>query len=136
MLDKGSILQYNIIEYCITRYRKGGFIMIPSQMLKGVLEGCILEIIRKRETYAYEISKQLEEYGFGIISEGTIYPIILRLQKNGLVKATLQDSNSGPKRKYYHLAEKGVATLNQFKDNWQELDHAVNQLLMGGQDNE
>jgi len=110
--------------------------MIPSQMLKGVLEGCILEIIQKRETYAYEISKQLEEYGFGMISEGTIYPIILRLQKSDLVKATLQDSSSGPKRKYYHLTEKGFYTLDQFKENWQELGQAVNQLFMGGIDNE
>ena len=105
--------------------------MIPSQMLKGVLEGCILEIIQKRETYAYEISKQLEEYGFGIISEGTIYPIILRLQKNELVKSTLRDSNSGPKRKYYSLTDKGSSALNQFKENWQELDQAVNELFIG-----
>lgn len=110
--------------------------MIPSQMLKGMLEGCILEIIRQRETYAYEISKQLEQYGFGTISEGTIYPIILRLQKSELVEATLQDSNSGPKRKYYHLTEKGVTILNQFKDNWQELDHAVNKLLSGVNEDE
>ena len=106
--------------------------MIPSQMLKGVLEGCILEVIRKRETYAYEISKQLGEYGFGNISKGTIYPIILRLQKNELVKSTLHDSSSGPKRKYYSLTEKGFATLNQFKENWQELDQAVNELFIGG----
>lgn len=105
--------------------------MIPSQMLKGVLEGCILEVIRKRETYAYEISKQLGEYGFGNISEGTIYPIILRLQKNELVKSTLHDSSSGPKRKYYSLTEKGFSTLNQFKENWQELDQAVNELFIG-----
>mgnify|MGYP003448991760 CR=1 FL=1 len=56
--------------------------MIPSQMLKGMLEGCILEIINMQETYAYEISEKLGKYGFGEISEGTIYPIILRLQKN------------------------------------------------------
>ena len=56
--------------------------MISSQMLKGMLEGCILKIISQKETYAYEISKELENYGFGTISEGTIYPIILRLQKN------------------------------------------------------
>lgn len=110
--------------------------MIPTQMLKGVLEGCLLEVIRKKEIYAYEISKQLEAYGFGTVSEGTIYPIILRLQRNDLVKATLKDSDSGPKRKYYHLTEKGVSTLKQFKENWQALDYAVNQLLTGGQDNE
>ncbi|MDD2235051.1 MAG: PadR family transcriptional regulator [Desulfitobacteriaceae bacterium] len=106
--------------------------MIPTQMLKGMLEGCILEIIRKQETYAYEISKLLEEYGFGEISEGTIYPIILRLQKSELVKATVRDSNSGPKRKYYRLTEKGTVSLNEFKDNWNELEHAINHLFMGG----
>lgn len=110
--------------------------MIPSQMLKGVLEGCILEIIKKQETYAYEISKQLERYGFGEISEGTIYPIILRLQKNGLIEATLKDSSIGPKRKYYHLTEKGLINLTEFKNSWQKLEHAVNQLLMRGKDNE
>lgn len=110
--------------------------MIPSQMLKGVLEGCILEIIRKQETYAYEISKQLEKYGFGEISEGTIYPIILRLQKSELLEATIQESNIGPKRKYYHLTEKGVISLNEFKNNWQKLANAVNQLFMEGEENE
>ncbi|MFZ7132415.1 MAG: PadR family transcriptional regulator [Eubacteriales bacterium] len=110
--------------------------MIPSQMLKGMLEGCILEIICKHETYAYEISKLLEKYGFGTISEGTIYPIILRLQKSELVKATLRDSNSGPKRKYYHLTEKGKINLNKFKNNWNELEYAINQLITGGKEDE
>ncbi|AFM00026.1 putative transcriptional regulator [Desulfitobacterium dehalogenans ATCC 51507] len=104
--------------------------MIPSQMLKGMLEGCILEVIRKKETYAYEISEQLEKYEFGTISEGTIYPIILRLQKSEMIEATLRDSKSGPPRKYYHLTEKGVAALAQFKENWQELESAINQLFM------
>lgn len=106
--------------------------MIPSQMLKGVLEGCILEVIRKQETYAYEISKLLEEYGFGKISEGTIYPIILRLQKSELVKARVQYSNSGPKRKYYRLTEKGIVSLNEFKANWNKLENAINDLFIGG----
>ncbi len=60
--------------------------MIPSQMLKGLLEGAILKIIQQEETYAYEISKKLNSYGFGEISEGTIYPIILRLQSNKYIK--------------------------------------------------
>ena len=61
--------------------------MIPSQMLKGTLEGCILAVISKDEIYGYEISRQLGEYGFGSIAEGTIYPLLLRLEKNGLVTA-------------------------------------------------
>ncbi len=110
--------------------------MIPSQMLKGMLEGCILKIIQQRETYAYEISKQLETYGFGTISEGTIYPIILRLQKSELVTAVMRDSNSGPKRKYYFLTEKGEETLQEFEQNWEELDSAVNHLLRGSMKDE
>ena len=68
--------------------------MIPSQMLKGMLEGCILEIINKQETYAYEISEKLSKYGFGEISEGTIYPIILRLQKNEMISSLVSYINS------------------------------------------
>ena len=74
--------------------------MIPSQMLKGLLEGCILEIMNQQETYAYVISRELAKCGFGEISEGTIYRIILRLQKKELISATLKDSESGPARKY------------------------------------
>ena len=54
--------------------------MIPSQLLKGTLEGCILAVIRKKPTYGYEIAQQLAAYGFGRIAEGTIYPLLLRLE--------------------------------------------------------
>jgi PadR family transcriptional regulator PadR len=98
-------------------------------MLKGLLEGCILEIIRQEETYAYVISKELAKCGFGEISEGTIYPIILRLQKKELISATTKESESGPARKYYKLTEEGERELTEFKGNWSELNTAVNQLL-------
>ena len=81
------VLQHRL--YCNTGYFVGGDKVIPSQMLKGMLEGCILEIINKQETYAYEISKKLSKYGFGEISEGTIYLIILRLQKSEMINSTL-----------------------------------------------
>ena len=55
--------------------------MIPSQMLKGTLEGCIMAIISRQPTYGYEIAEQLKNYGFGQIAEGTIYPLLLRLEK-------------------------------------------------------
>lgn len=110
--------------------------MIPSQMLKGMLEGCILEIINNQETYAYEISEKLRNYGFGEISEGTIYPIILRLQKNEMITATLRASNSGPKRKYYALTTSGIESLMNFKSNWNELNSAVNKLLEEDKENE
>lgn len=103
--------------------------MIPSQMLKGTLEGCILAVIGKKETYGYEISEQLMEYGFGKITEGTIYPLLLRLEKNELVTATYKASDIGPKRKYYELTEKGRSALKDFLNSYLELSNAVNRLI-------
>ena len=102
--------------------------MIPSQMLKGTLEGCVLAVISKSETYGYEISRQLEEYGFGTIAEGTVYPLLLRLEKNGLITAIYRQSELGPKRKYYSLTEAGRQEMKEFFRNYHELTTAVEQL--------
>lgn len=112
--------------------------MIPSQMLKGTLEGCVLAIISQQETYGYEISEQLRQYGFGTITEGTIYPLLLRLEKNGLAKAVYRTSDIGPKRKYYFLTPKGSKELNDFFENYQELNRAVSSLIrdVGGRSDE
>ncbi len=103
--------------------------MIPSQMLKGTLEGCVLAIISKKETYGYEISEQLKEHGFGKITEGTIYPLLLRLEKNGLIRAIYRASEVGPKRKYYNLTTKGSETLEDFFNHYCELENAVHSLM-------
>lgn len=103
--------------------------MISSQMLKGTLEGCILAIISKKETYGYEISQKLNEYGFGKIAEGTIYPLLLRLEKNGFILATYRQSDQGPRRKYYSLTEKGTDEYSKFIESYMELTNAVNTLL-------
>lgn len=103
--------------------------MIPSQMLKGVLEGCILEVISRNETYGYEISSKLKEFGFGDISEGTIYPLLLRIQKNGFILSTLKASENGPDRKYFSLTEQGMAELEEFRKNYSELQQAVERLM-------
>lgn len=104
--------------------------MIPSQMLKGTLEGCILKVISKKETYGYEISEMLHEYGFSDISEGTIYPLLLRLEKNGLITAQYRESPVGPKRKYFSISSEGVKELEAFYSRWMELAGAINQLFM------
>ena len=114
--------------------------MIPSQMLKGVLEGCVLAIIAQNETYGYEISQQLEHYGFWKITEGTIYPLLLRLEKNGRLEAVYRASDVGPKRKYYHLTDAGREELAQFVSDFGEMAAAVQTLLNdndeGGNDHE
>lgn len=110
--------------------------MISSQMLKGTLEGCILQIISRRETYGYEIAETLMRYGFGKIAEGTIYPLLLRLERNGLVLTEYRPSELGPKRKYYRLSDAGKSALCEFEQSYRELESAINRLLNGGEENE
>ena len=103
--------------------------MISTQMLKGTLEGCVLAVIGQKETYGYEISEQLGKYGFGKVAEGTIYPLLLRLEKNGFIKAVFRDSESGPRRKYYSITEKGKEEYTRFVESYLELSGAVSRLL-------
>ena len=103
--------------------------MSNSQMLKGIIDGCILKLIDEKEIYGYELAEKLGEYGFEDFSEGTIYPILLRMQKEQLVTTTLKKSTAGPKRKYYTLNAKGREELHKFEEEWKALQNSVNQIL-------
>ncbi|WP_010293930.1 PadR family transcriptional regulator [Clostridium senegalense] len=108
-----------------------------SQLMRGTIEGCILKIINIKTTYGYEIVEQLEQYGFTEIKEGTIYPLLLRLEKKNLITSEFRPSPLGPSRKYYSLTKEGYLTLNYFIKNWNEISHSVNTILsIGGQINE
>jgi PadR family transcriptional regulator PadR len=87
-------------------------------MLKGVLEGCVLEIISRGETYGYEIASSLRALGFSDVVEGTVYTILLRLEKNGLVNIEKRPSTMGPPRKFYLLNQSGQAELETFWAKW------------------
>ena len=126
-VDKQTTMHYNTLDYYVKQDRGGN--LIPSQMLKGTLEGCILAIIGRRETYGYEIAETLGSYGFGRIAEGTIYPLLLRLEKNGLVHTEYRASLLGPKRMYYSLSEAGKKELAGFVESYREMENAVNRLL-------
>lgn len=69
--------------------------MDDTQLMKGILEGCVLSIIRKGETYGYEILSVLEENGFDEIGEGTLYPVLTRLDKNGYISCRKAKSPLG-----------------------------------------
>mgnify|MGYP000094272724 CR=1 FL=1 len=103
--------------------------MIPSQMLKGTLEGCVLAALREQECYGYEISQRLESHGFGRIPEGTVYPLLLRLQKRGAITVSYRASSGGPERKYYALTDLGRGELTEFCSHYQELTRAVDALM-------
>lgn len=103
-----------------------------SQLLKGSLEGCVLRIIDiKDEIYGYDILKILKERGFEDISEGTLYPLYTRLQKNGLIKSTIKKSSLGPARKYYSLTEDGKIELKEFIKEWNSMSNNINRIMNG-----
>ncbi len=99
-----------------------------TEMLKGILEGCVLEIIHRQPTYGYEITRQLNELGFSEVVEGTVYTILLRLEKNQLVDTQRRPSELGPPRKFYTLNEAGIQELEQFWQRWAFLSSKLTQL--------
>lgn len=100
-----------------------------SQLLKGILEGCILKVISYKKTYGYEITEKLKDFGFKNLAGGTLYPLLIRLEKKNYIKGELIDSPLGPKRKYYTLTEKGTEVIESFKDEWYEVSKIVNTIL-------
>lgn len=103
--------------------------MERAQLMKGILEGCILKLIERDETYGYEIVTRLQQYGFAEVREGTLYPLLLRLEKKELIQATYKSSPLGPKRKYYRLTKAGESYMDNFYQAWQEIVGSVEQIF-------
>lgn len=101
-----------------------------TEMLKGVLEGCVLEIISRGETYGYEITQHLRELGFTDVVEGTVYTITMRLEKNNLVNIEKKPSTMGPPRKFYTLNEAGREHLDNFWRKWEFISSKINELKL------
>lgn len=99
-----------------------------TEMLKGVLEGCVLEIVGREETYGYEITRRLNELGFSDVVEGTVYTILVRLEKNGLVDSEKKPSTMGPPRKFYTLNDAGRDELARFWTKWEFVASKINEL--------
>jgi PadR family transcriptional regulator, regulatory protein PadR len=97
-------------------------------MLKGVLEGCVLEIIGRGETYGYEIASSLRILGFADVVEGTVYTILLRLEKNDLVQIEKRPSTVGLPRKFYSLNAAGRTELAAFWAKWNFVSSKINEL--------
>ncbi|MES5865715.1 helix-turn-helix transcriptional regulator [Bacillus cereus group sp. RP32] len=99
-----------------------------TEMLKGSLEGCVLEIISRRETYGYEITRHLNDLGFNEVVEGTVYTILVRLEKKKLVNIEKKPSHMGPPRKFYSLNEDGRQELELFWKKWDFVSSKINVL--------
>ena len=98
-----------------------------AQFKKGVLELIVLAAVEQKDMYGYEIvqniSKVIE------VNEGTIYPILRRLTKEGYFETYILESNEGPARKYYKITPEGIENLNRLKSEWNEFVYAVNTFL-------
>jgi len=98
------------------------------QMRKGILEFCILQIISRGEVYASDMLEELTSAKIMVV-EGTLYPLLTRLRKAGLVDYKWVESSSGPPRKYYTITETGTDFLNQLQTTWKELVNSTSQII-------
>src|SRR5471032_692511 len=104
---------------------------IDIQLKKGALDLCVLALLSRGDSYAYEIASRLAA-GIGM-GEGTIYPLMRRMQSDGLVETYLVESSAGPPRKYYRLTAAGQAGFAAQKAEWSTFSAAVNDILGGAQ---
>ncbi len=102
-----------------------------NQLRKGVLELCILNDIRNRKMYGYEIVRKLRRIEGLIINESVIYPILRRLRHQGLVETYMQDSPEGPARKYYKLTEKGRDMVRRMNAYWDAIRSQTDSIQKG-----
>jgi len=105
-----------------------------TQLLHGVLDMCLMSIIDEEPSYGYEMVKKLRDRGLDLAGEGSIYPILSRLQKQGLIESYLVQSTEGPARKYYRMSNRGHASLVQWRSDWTGFRDAVDAVLNGSDD--
>jgi PadR family transcriptional regulator PadR len=100
-----------------------------SQLLKGVLDMCLLAMIAEEPSYGYEMVRKLEDRGLALVSEGSVYPLLSRLQRQGLVETFVQESSGGPPRKYYRIAAAGQERLEAWIDDWRKVSSGVDRVI-------
>ncbi|HSW42153.1 MAG TPA: PadR family transcriptional regulator [Patescibacteria group bacterium] len=100
-----------------------------TELRRGVLEHCVLAVLRERESYAFDIVRMLSSAGELLTSEGTIYPLLARLRRDRLVTTVWRASDAGPPRRYYRISDAGRRALDAFGGDWNRFRDAVDALL-------
>lgn len=100
-----------------------------AQWLRGVLDLCVLGLLSRGESYGYELSQALKASGLGAVQGGTLYPVLLRLQRSGLVTAHWREGETGPARKYYRISPAGSAALRTAAIDWAAFAASVGTIL-------
>lgn len=101
-----------------------------SQFKKGIMELCVLSLVKSRDYYGYELVEEISKKVD--IAEGTVYPILRRLTQEGYFETYLQESSSGPPRKYYRISKLGKAAQADLLTQWKEFNKNINSLLKAG----
>jgi PadR family transcriptional regulator PadR len=102
-----------------------------SQLRRGVLEYCVLSLLADEQLYGFDLVRRLADVDGMVTSEGTIYPLLSRLRREGWVSTTWAESETGPPRRYYALTPAGRRALRAFTEEWRRFRAAVDQLLLG-----
>ncbi|MCM1137307.1 MAG: PadR family transcriptional regulator [Duncaniella sp.] len=97
---------------------------LKSQMRKGMLEFCVLLLLKRGDAYASEMIASLKAAHL-IVMEGTLYPLLTRLKNDGLLAYRWEESTQGPPRKYYSITPDGLIFLEQLQESWNEISHSV-----------
>lgn len=99
-----------------------------AQLRKGLVELCVMGALTDGEAYGYEILQRLSDADGLAISESTVYPILARLAREGMVKVRVAPSPAGPPRRYYRLTESGSTRLKDMRRHWQHIRDAVDEI--------
>jgi len=102
-----------------------------AQLRRGVIEYCVMALLERDERYGFDLVRELASLSGLETSEGTIYPILGRLRRDGLVESTWRESPAGPPRRYYRLSERGRQGLGEFRRDWQRFAGTVGRILEG-----
>ena len=117
---------------CTTPVSEGMIVQTKTEKVikarKGTLELCVLCALRGRRLYGYDLVKQLRDVGGLVMSEGTVYPMLSRFKKEGLVTSTLVESSEGPARKYYELTPRGRNLVYRMLEHWREVRGGIDTL--------
>lgn len=103
-----------------------------SQLRRGVLEFCVLALLREGQLYGFDLVRRLAEVDGLVTSEGTIYPLLSRLRREGWVNTTWVESEAGPPRRYYALTDAGARALASFTQDWERFRDSVDSMLLKG----
>jgi PadR family transcriptional regulator, regulatory protein PadR len=105
---------------------------LATQLRKGVIEYCVLAMLKNEPLYGGEVIQMLRSRGQLLVSEGTIYPLLSRMRSEGLVETEWRDTPGGAPRRYYRLSRSGQKAVNEFRDEWFRFRDSVDGIFRDG----